>query len=57
MSKAFLSYYQLNQYLTVLTEGDLLRYDLHTQTFKTTEKGVRFLDICNQMGQMMTAQT
>ena len=57
MSKAFLSYYQLNQYLRVLAEGDLLRYDLHTQTFKTTEKGLRFLDICNEMGQMMTTQT
>ena len=55
MSKAFLSHQQLNQYLGVLTKGDLLRYDLDTQTFKTTEKGLRFLDTRNQMDQMMAA--
>jgi predicted transcriptional regulator len=57
MNKAFLSHSQLNEYLSVLTKGDLLRYDLDTQTFKTTEKGLRFLDTRNQMDQIMTAQT
>ena len=55
MSKAFLSHQQLNQYLGVLTRGELLRYDLDTQTFKTTLKGLRFLDTRNQMDQMMAA--
>jgi predicted transcriptional regulator len=49
MYKANLSYAQLKEYLMVLNERDLLRYDLYTQTFKTTEKGVRFLDTYNQM--------
>jgi predicted transcriptional regulator len=40
--KAFLNYYQLKEYLMLLTEKDLLRYDKDTQTFKTTEKGLRF---------------
>ena len=57
MYRANLSYAQLKGYLTVLSKIDLLRYDLNTQTFKTTEKGLRFLDICNKMGQMMTTQT
>ena len=56
MSKAFLSYYQLNQYLKILAEGDLLRYDLHMQTFKTTEKGLRFLKTYNQMDDLMKAK-
>jgi predicted transcriptional regulator len=43
--KAFLSHDQLKDYLTILTDSDLLRYDLDTQTFKTTEKGLRFLEI------------
>jgi predicted transcriptional regulator len=52
MSKAFLSHQQLNQYLGVLTKGELLRYDLDMQTFKTTPKGLQFLDTLNQMDQM-----
>jgi predicted transcriptional regulator len=55
MSKAFLSHQQLNEYLRVLTEGDLLRYDLDTQTFKTTEKGLRFLEAYNLMDGMIKA--
>jgi predicted transcriptional regulator len=53
MYKANLSYAQLKEYLMVLNERDLLRYDLDTQTFKTTEKGVRFLDTYNQMETVM----
>jgi predicted transcriptional regulator len=37
----------------LLTEKDLLRYDKDTQTFKTTEKGLRFLDTYNQMDDMI----
>jgi predicted transcriptional regulator len=53
--KAFLSYSQMKEYLTILTEKDLLRYDQETHTFKTTEKGLRFLEIYNQMGDVMKA--
>ena len=53
MYKAFLSYAQMNEYLTVLTKIDLLSYDLYTHTFKTTEKGLKFLDIYNQMDGMI----
>jgi predicted transcriptional regulator len=57
MNTTFLSYYQLNEYLRVLTGGDLLRYNLDTRTYKTTEKGLRFLSTRNQMDQMMAALT
>jgi predicted transcriptional regulator len=56
MYKAFLSFIQLREFLTVLTERDLLRYDRETQTFKTTEKGLRFLDAYKQLGDMMKAR-
>ena len=55
MYKAFLSYSQLKEYLTVLTEVDLLSYDEETRTFKTTEKGLRFLDTYNQLGDVIKA--
>jgi predicted transcriptional regulator len=48
MYKAFLSFIQLKESLMVLTKSDLLSYDEETQTFKTTEKGLRFLDTYKQ---------
>jgi predicted transcriptional regulator len=56
MYKAFLSYAQLKEYLTELTETGLLNYDVDTRQFKTTEKGQRFLDTFNQISDVMKAQ-
>jgi predicted transcriptional regulator len=53
MYHAFLSYAQMKEYLRVLTENNLLNYNVDTQTFKTTEKGLRFLDTFNQMDSMI----
>jgi predicted transcriptional regulator len=52
---AFLSYSQVKGYLKVLTQNDLLSYDFNTRTFKTTEKGMRFIEAYNQMEDMMKA--
>jgi predicted transcriptional regulator len=52
MYHTFLSYNQLKECLGVLTENDLLNYDAYTQTFKTTEKGLKFLNTFNQMDGM-----
>jgi predicted transcriptional regulator len=49
MYKAFLSYAQMKEYLPTLTERGLLRYDVDTQTFKTTQKGLRFLNTYNRI--------
>jgi predicted transcriptional regulator len=49
MYGAFLSYKQLKKYLPALTERGLLNYDIDAQTFKTTQKGLRFLDTYNQI--------
>ena len=38
----------MKEFLTVLTESDLLSDDGKTQTFKTTEKGLRLLHTYNQ---------
>lgn len=53
MYKAFLSYAQLKEYLAVLEENGLLEYDKSEQTFKTTQKGSRFLDITSSLQGMM----
>jgi predicted transcriptional regulator len=51
--KAFLSYRQFKEYLPALTESGLLRYDEDAQTFKTTQKGLRFLNTYNRIGEAM----
>jgi predicted transcriptional regulator len=56
MYNAFLSHGQLKQYLTTLADNDLLRYDFLTQTFKTTEKGLRFIQIYNKIDDEMKPQ-
>jgi predicted transcriptional regulator len=53
MYDAFLSYNNLAPLLTFLTERGFLSYHLNTRTFKTTEKGLRFLEIYNQMIDLM----
>ena len=55
MYKALLSHTQMKENLTALTEKDLLRYNEDTRTFKTTEKGLRFLDIYNRISDMIKA--
>jgi predicted transcriptional regulator len=52
MYKANLSYAQLKDYLITLNDKDLLSYDLGTHTFKTTEKGLRFLEAYDQLNQL-----
>src|SRR5262249_21265301 len=53
MYKAFLSYAQLREYLAVLIENDLLEYIEGAQTYKTTEKGLNFLRMHNEIGELM----
>ena len=47
MYKAFLSYNQLKEYLSLLIENNLLEYLDGTQAYKTTEKGLHFLKMHN----------
>jgi predicted transcriptional regulator len=53
MYRAFLSYAQLKEYLAMLEENGLMTYDKGEQTYKTTQKGLRFLDVTNSLQGMM----
>jgi predicted transcriptional regulator len=57
MYKAFLSYVQLKEYLSVLIDNNLIEYLDGTQTYKTTEKGLNFLKMHNEMGELLQTTT
>lgn len=44
MYKSFLSYAQLQDYLSVLLENSLIGYDKEEREFKSTPKGLLYLD-------------
>ena len=54
---AFLSYAQLKEYLSVLIENNLLEYREGTRTFKTTEKGLNYLRMNNDIGDLLQIST
>ena len=49
----FLSYNQLNEYLSLLIENNLLEYLDGTKTYKTTEKGLHFLKMNNELRKLL----
>lgn len=53
MYKAFLSYAQLKEYISVLIDNDLLSYVEVTQTYKTTEKGLNFIKMHQEIGELL----
>ena len=57
MYKAFLSYNQLKECLTILIENNLLEYIDGTQTFKTTEKGLNCLKMYREIGEFLQQKT
>jgi predicted transcriptional regulator len=49
----YLSYNLLREYLKVLIENDLLEYIEGERSFKTTPKGMHYLEVYNQMGELV----
>ena len=54
---AFLSYDQLNEYLSILIENNLVEYLDGTHTFKTTEKGLNYLNVYNEIRKLLPQTT
>jgi predicted transcriptional regulator len=53
MYKAFLSYSQLREYLSVLVGNNLLEYVEGPEIYRTTEKGLNFLKMHNEIGELL----
>jgi predicted transcriptional regulator len=53
MYKAFLSYIQLKEQIPFLLERKLLKFDVDTLTYKTTEKGLEFIELYNKMSRVI----
>jgi predicted transcriptional regulator len=56
MYKAFLSYNQLREYLSVLIENNLIEYLEGSPIYKTTEKGLTFLQKNNEIEELLNVQ-
>ena len=54
MYTAFLSYNQLKEYISILIENNLIEYLDGAHIFKTTEKGLNFLKMHNEIGRIIT---
>ena len=53
MYTAFLSYNQLKEYLSILIENNLIEYLDGAHIFKTTEKGLNFLKMHNELTELL----
>ena len=52
MYRAFISFNQLREYLLLLVENGLIQYEEGEHTYRTTEKGIRFLHLRNKIGEV-----
>jgi len=53
MYKAYLSYSQLVDYLSVLEERNLIVYEKGTQQYRTTERGLRFMNAYDKISELI----
>lgn len=54
MYQAYLSYSQVAEYLQFLQQNGLIRHDEESQVYRITDKGFRFLNISNELNDMIS---
>jgi predicted transcriptional regulator len=54
---AFLSYNQVKEYLSILIENNLIEYLEGTNKFRTTEKGLNYLKMHSEIGELLQTPT
>ncbi len=55
MYNAHLSYTQLTGYLYYLQQNGLIEHEADTQIYKSTKKGLKFLNLSSQLNKMVSA--
>ena len=53
MYEAFLSFSQVEEYIALLLRNSLLEHDDLKKPYKTTEKGLRLLELCNSINEIV----
>jgi predicted transcriptional regulator len=53
MYEAFLSFSQLEDYIALLLRNGLIEHDELRKTYKTTEKGLRLLELYNSLPEIV----
>jgi predicted transcriptional regulator len=56
MYRAFLSYAQLKEYLNKLLENGLIEHNKEERIFRITDKGLRFLQLYNQVDELISTK-
>ena len=56
MYEAFLSFSQLKEYVALLLRNGLLEHDELKKTYKTTEKGLRLLELYNSLTEIVDSK-
>jgi predicted transcriptional regulator len=56
MYEAFLSFSQLEEYVGLLLRNGLLEHDELKKTYKTTEKGLRLLELYNSLPEIVDSK-
>jgi predicted transcriptional regulator len=54
--RTYLSHNLLKEYLVLLLENELIEYTAEERTLKTTGKGMRYLQMYAQLGQLIVKQ-
>ncbi|SMH71458.1 DUF4364 family protein [Candidatus Nitrosotalea okcheonensis] len=54
MYRAYLSYAQLKDYLEFMEKNELVRHEDGTQVYRITEKGIKLMRLCEEVGDMIT---
>lgn len=53
MYSVYLSWTQQKKYLAFLQEYDLITFDDNAKLYRTTDKGIKFLDYASEIGRLM----
>jgi predicted transcriptional regulator len=56
MYKAYLSYTQLKEYLSLLEESGMVGYESGTQIYRITDKGRKFLKLSIEIDDMVSSK-